>query len=78
MDEPVFLDTSGLYAVFDADGTAHPAAAEIWRGLVDSSAPLHTTSYVLVELIALLQRRLGLQAVEALNLCAALGPRVVG
>jgi uncharacterized protein len=67
MNEPVFLDTSGLYAVFDEDDAAHPAVAEAWKALVDSSASLYTSSYVLVELIALLQRRLGLGAVEALS-----------
>ena len=66
MTEPVFLDTSGLYAVFDADDSTHPAVAETWRTLVESGAPLHTSSYVLVELAALLRRRLGLPAVEAL------------
>ncbi len=67
MTEPIFLDTSGLYAVFDAGDSSHAAVAEVWRTLVDSSAPLHTSSYVLVELTALLQRRLGLGAVDALT-----------
>ncbi len=66
MTAPIFLDTSGLYAVFDADDSTHPAVAEAWRTMVDSGAPLCTSSYVLVELTALLQRRLGLAAVEAL------------
>jgi uncharacterized protein len=66
MNEAVFLDTSGLYAVLDADDASHPWAAQAFEALVDSSSPLHTSSYVLVELIALLQRRLGLAAVEAL------------
>ena len=66
MDAPVFLDTSGLYAVFDADDASHAVAAPAWRDLVASSAPLHTSSYVLVECTALLQRRLGVEAVEAL------------
>jgi predicted nucleic acid-binding protein len=64
--DPVFLDTSGLYAVFDGDDSTHPAVAEAWRTIVDSGAPLHTSGYALVELTALLQRRLGLAAVDAL------------
>jgi len=64
--EPVFLDTSGLYAVFDADDSTNPAVVEAWRTIVSSGAPLFTSSYVLVESTALLQRRLGLAAVEAL------------
>jgi predicted nucleic acid-binding protein len=67
MNGGVFLDTSGLYAVFDADDTAHPPAARTWGELVRSDSSLHTSSYVCVELIALLQRRLGMEAVDALT-----------
>lgn len=63
----VFLDTSALYAVFDGDDAAHPVAARAWEDLLRSEAPLHTGSYVLVELTALLQRRLGVAAVDALT-----------
>lgn len=67
MSEPVFLDTSALYALLDGDDVSHPAVSEAWRSLLISEAPLHTSSYVLVELEALLQRRLGLVAVDALT-----------
>lgn len=63
----VYLDTSGLFAVFDADDSAHPLAAQAWQQLLVAGAPLHTCSYVLVELSALLQRRLGTGAVDALG-----------
>jgi predicted nucleic acid-binding protein len=66
VNEPVFLDTSALYAVFDSSDAFHAAAAEAWKSLVASDAPLHTSNYVVVELSALLQRRLGLAAVDAL------------
>ena len=62
----VFLDTSGLYALFDADEAQHAAAAQAWEDLVHPYDSLHTNSYVLVELSALLQRRLGVEAVDAL------------
>lgn len=65
--EPVFLDTSAIYAVFDADDSNHARAAGAWTALISSDAVLHTTNYVLVELIALLQNRLGSQAVELLH-----------
>ena len=48
MTEPIFLDTSGLYAVFDGDDSTHPAVTDAWRTIVDSDAALHTSSYVLV------------------------------
>jgi predicted nucleic acid-binding protein len=63
----VFLDTSGLYAVFDGDDAMHPVAARAWGELVRSNSPLHTSNYVLVELTALLQRRLGVAAADALQ-----------
>ena len=66
-DGGVFLDTSGLFAVFHRDDVRHAAAGQTWEDLLRSDAPLHTCSYVLVELSALLQRRLGIDAVDALE-----------
>lgn len=66
-DEGVFLDASALYAVFDAGDIAHETAARAWSELVQSDTPLHTTDYVALELSAVLQRRLGVEAVDALN-----------
>ncbi len=63
----VFLDTSGLFAVFHKDDVRHSLGARTWRSLAESDVPLHTTNYVLVELVSLLQRRLGLGAVDALS-----------
>lgn len=63
----VYLDTFALFAVFDADDSTHLIAAQTWRQLLAAGAPLHTCSYVLVELSALLQRRLGTGAVDALG-----------
>jgi uncharacterized protein len=47
---PVFLDTSGLIAVANADDQWHDAAEAVWRSLVESRVRLITTSLVLVEL----------------------------
>jgi uncharacterized protein len=66
MSEPVFLDTSGLYAILDGDDAANAALSEAWRELLASDASLHTSNYVLVELEALVQRRLGVDAAQAL------------
>ncbi len=61
-----FVDTSGLLAVLDADDAGHARAARAWRGLLANDEPLVTSSHVLVELYALAQRRLGMDAVRAL------------
>lgn len=62
----VFVDSSALYAVLDADDASHPDAARIWLRLLEQREALLTTSYHVVETFALVQRRLGLPAVRAL------------
>lgn len=61
----VFVDTSALYALLDRDDENHPAAAEAFSALLDREALL-THGYVVVETTALVQRRLGMEAVRAL------------
>jgi predicted nucleic acid-binding protein len=62
----VFVDTSALLAVLDADDARHSAAAEQWRQMVEADERLVATNYVLVETFAVVQRRLGLDAVRLL------------
>jgi len=42
-------------------------ASRVWRDLIGSDEPLVTTSYVLVEVLALAQARLGLAAARTLD-----------
>ncbi|HEX9690745.1 MAG TPA: PIN domain-containing protein [Gemmatimonadales bacterium] len=63
----VFVDTSALYALFDRDDRGHPAAAAAWADLLSGPRPLVTSDYVLLETVALVQRRLGLAAVHDLD-----------
>jgi predicted nucleic acid-binding protein len=63
----VFVDTSAFYAVFDRDDANHPAAKEAWIALLRERATLVTTSYVLVETVALLQHRIGIAAVRSFH-----------
>ncbi|MDD3847656.1 MAG: PIN domain-containing protein [Syntrophorhabdaceae bacterium] len=60
----VFIDTSALFALLDADDNNHTRAAGAWRELIGSGQNLVTTSYVLVESCALIQNRLGFEAVR--------------
>lgn len=60
-----FVDTSAFYAVLDADDKNHARACPVWEELVGTGAVMVTTSYVLVETSALLQHRLGIEAVQA-------------
>jgi uncharacterized protein len=60
----VYVDTSAFFAVLDADDKMHPAARREWERELRSGVSLHTCSYVLVETSALLQRRIGMNALR--------------
>jgi len=60
----VFVDTSALFAVLDADDRYHPRARELWEELIAIAEDLVCTNYVLIETFALIQRRLGMEAVR--------------
>lgn len=66
-EEPVLVDTSGLYAVLDASDPNHAWAAAAMTTLLDDQTPLRTHSYVLVEAAALVQSRLGMRAAAVLQ-----------
>lgn len=63
----VFLDTSGLYAVFDRDDGNHSKAKAAWVGWLRGGTVFLTNNYVLLETAALLQHRIGVAAVRALR-----------
>lgn len=62
-----FVDTSAMLAVLDSGDAAHARAAKSWERLIRDEAPLVTTNYILVELFALAQSRLGIVAVRDLE-----------
>ncbi|HVT47253.1 MAG TPA: PIN domain-containing protein [Vicinamibacterales bacterium] len=68
----IFVDTSALYAVLDRDDENHAAAKHTWSDVLGTEAPLLVTNYILVETTALVQHRLGLEAVRVL--CADILP----
>jgi predicted nucleic acid-binding protein len=61
-----FVDTSALIALLDTDDPAHGDVREAWRGAVLDAEGLVATDDVLVEAVAVAQRRWGLGAVRAL------------
>lgn len=61
----VFVDTSAFFALLDSESEMNPAALSALRTLADRDDVLVTHSYVVVESIALVQRRLGKAAVRA-------------
>jgi predicted nucleic acid-binding protein len=51
-------------AVLNTDDQYHPRATKIWREILAQDIYLISTNYILVETIALLQRRIGMEAVR--------------
>lgn len=62
----VFVDTSAFLAILNADDEFHTEAAAGWHDLLAREAMLITNSFVLVETHALVQNRLGFDAVRTL------------
>ena len=62
----LFVDTSALLAFLDADQPRHGEVVGAWDRAVAQERPLVTSNYVLVESSALVQRRLGVEALRAL------------
>jgi uncharacterized protein len=62
-----FVDTSAVLALLDADDSRHSDVDATWNELILSKERLVSSNYVLVELLALVQRRLGMEAVNAIQ-----------
>jgi predicted nucleic acid-binding protein len=60
----IFIDTSAFYALLDRDDKNHRKAKNAWVDLLKNENTLITSNYVLVETFALLQHRLGIEAVR--------------
>jgi len=61
----VFVDTSALIALLAEQDPRHAEAAACWRELNESRETLVTSNYVVVEFLAVLQRRHGVRLVRA-------------
>ncbi len=62
-----FADTSALYAVLDRTDRNHEHARTEWRNILNEGTRLVTHNYVVVESMALVQRRLGITALRAFH-----------
>ena len=60
----IFIDTSAFYALLDRDDESHRKAQRAWAGMLQSENAFITNNYVLIETFALLQHRLGIEAVR--------------
>lgn len=62
----IYVDASALYAVMDSDDSQHEVAKNTWVSLLESGDGMVCNSYVLLETHALVQHRLGIEAVRVL------------
>ena len=60
----IFIDTSAFIALIESDDEFHSAAANLFKEAVESDEKFFTSNYVLLETIFLLQREIGLPAVN--------------
>ena len=60
----VFIDTSSLYALLDRTDENHLKAKREWNRILDEDYTLVASNYILVETLALLQSRIGMEAVR--------------
>lgn len=58
----VFADTSAFYALLVRNDQSHTAVSASFASVLRRGRPVWTTSFVLVETMALLQHRIGLEA----------------
>jgi len=63
----IFVDTSALLALLDADDRNHSIAKQVWEEMVRKEERLKCTNYILIETFALVQHRLGMDAVRTLQ-----------
>lgn len=63
----IFIDTSGILAVMNADDRFHSAGLALWRQWADDHPQLVTSNYVVLETVALLQRRMGMETVHSFH-----------
>jgi predicted nucleic acid-binding protein len=63
----ILIDTSAFYALLDRDDAHHARAKKAWTDLLQAVHTLVTSNYVLVETFALLQNRLGIEAIRAFH-----------
>ncbi len=60
----IFIDTSAFLSILNKGDNNHPMAKRLWKELLYSENVIVSNNYVLVESFALIQRRLGTEAVR--------------
>lgn len=61
----VFIDTSAFYALLDREDAHHRRAKKAWIQLLNDDNALVTSNYIVIECSALIQNRLGMEALRS-------------
>jgi predicted nucleic acid-binding protein len=59
----VFVDTSAFLAILNRNDQYHQTAIKVWEEILSSKMLLFCSNYVLVETLAILQNRFGIESV---------------
>ena len=59
--EKIFVDTSALFSLVNTAERTHLHAWKLWNGFLTEGNILITNNYVIVETLALIQNRLGIE-----------------
>lgn len=63
----IYVDTSAFLAVVHSSDDYHERAFQTWQSLIEDNERLMCNNYVLVESIALIQNRAGMEALAILH-----------
>ena len=63
----ILIDTSAFLALLDMNDIYHERATKKWITILDAGHVCITNNYVVLESVAVIQKRLGLQAVQELD-----------
>jgi predicted nucleic acid-binding protein len=63
----IFIDTAAFLALLDTNDIYHERATKKWITLLDAGLVCVTNNYIVLESVAVIQKRLGLQAVQELD-----------
>ena len=61
----IYIDTSAFFAILDSGDKFHKESRDTFLKLVENKEIFHSSNYITIETIVLVQNRLGLDAVRA-------------
>ncbi len=60
----IFIDTSALFALMDSGDKFHKESSNTFIKLANNRSVFHSSNYIIIETIVLVQNRLGLDALR--------------